>query len=249
VQFSNTKDILKAGRAHLVVITDQVRTGLAGRSRQVMAIAALAGVSTLGLVVANVDNGATPSLTAVAGTASSEQRDNAADRADRASRTEATASAKATPSKVAEAAPAPAQTTKAAAPAPAWALPMPGAEVTSCFGPRWGTQHAGIDFAQPAGTPIDAVGAGTVIAAGWLYTGYGISVVVDHGDGYQTHYAHMSETKVSEGQWVKAGDVLGLEGSTGDSTGPHLHFEVHQGMWNQIEPASWLRDRGVNVGC
>jgi murein DD-endopeptidase MepM/ murein hydrolase activator NlpD len=252
VQFSNTKDILKAGRAHLVVITDQVRTGLAGRSRHVMAIAALAGVSALGLVVANVDNGATPSLTAVAGTAApavAEQRDNAAERADRAHRPEATAPAQASPSKVAEAAPAPAKTTKAAAPAPAWSLPMPGAEVTSCYGPRWGTQHAGIDFAKPAGTPIDAVGAGTVVVAGWAYTGYGISVVVDHGNGYLTHYAHMSETKVSEGQKVKAGDVLGLEGSTGDSTGPHLHFEVHEGMWNQIEPASWLRERGVDVGC
>jgi murein DD-endopeptidase MepM/ murein hydrolase activator NlpD len=247
VRFSN-KDVLNTGREHLVALRDQIRTGLAGRSRQVTAIAALAAVSTLGLVIANVDNGSTPSLTAVAST---DQRDNAAARADRATRTEASASpsTKESPSKAAEKSPVAAKTTQAAAPKPAWSLPMPGAEVTSCYGPRWGTMHAGIDFALPAGTPIESVGAGTVAATGWLYTGYGISVVVDHGNGYLTHYAHMSETKVSEGQKVKAGDTLGLEGSTGDSTGPHLHFEVHQGMWNQIEPADWLRDHGVNVGC
>jgi murein DD-endopeptidase MepM/ murein hydrolase activator NlpD len=247
VQFGNTKDILKAGRAQFLTVRDQVRTGLTGRSRQVMAVAALAGVSTLGLVIANADHGSTPALTAVAAS-SDNQRDSAAQRADRANRTEA--SAKPSPTQAAEKTPAPIQQA-APAKAPDWIAPMADAEITSCFGPRWGVQHAGMDFARPAGTPIVSVGAGTVIAAGWIYSGYGISVVVDHGNGYFTHYAHMSETNVSEGQQVKAGDTLGLEGSTGDSTGPHLHFEVHQGaMWNQIEPAGWLRDHGVKLdGC
>jgi murein DD-endopeptidase MepM/ murein hydrolase activator NlpD len=126
---------------------------------------------------------------------------------------------------------------------------MPGAELSSCFGPRWGTEHKGIDFAAPAGTQIHTVGAGTVFAAGWLYTGYGISVVIDHGNGYLSHYAHASKALVSPGQKVKAGQAIALEGSTGDSTGPHLHFEIHRGMWNQVEPAKWLRDKGVKIGC
>lgn len=133
--------------------------------------------------------------------------------------------------------------------APSWVAPMAGARVTSCFGQRWGVLHAGIDFAMPNGTPIKAVGAGTVVSAGWAYTGYGISVVVDHHNGYLTHYAHMSQDKVSVGQNVAAGQILGLEGSTGDSTGPHLHFEVHQGMWNQINPTGWLAARGIKVNC
>jgi murein DD-endopeptidase MepM/ murein hydrolase activator NlpD len=133
--------------------------------------------------------------------------------------------------------------------APSWVVPMAGATVTSCFGQRWGVLHAGIDFAMPSGTPIKAVGAGTVVSAGWAYSGYGISVVVDHHNGYLTHYAHMSQDKVAVGQNVVAGQILGLEGSTGDSTGPHLHFEVHQGMWNQINPAGWLAQRGIKVSC
>jgi murein DD-endopeptidase MepM/ murein hydrolase activator NlpD len=126
---------------------------------------------------------------------------------------------------------------------------MPGAETTSCWGQRWGVLHAGIDLAQPAGTKIHAAGAGTVVAAGWVYAGYGISVVIDHGNGFLTHYAHQSRTTVQVGERVSAGQVIGYEGSTGDSTGPHLHFEVHKGLWNQIDPAPWMRARGVNLGC
>jgi murein DD-endopeptidase MepM/ murein hydrolase activator NlpD len=127
---------------------------------------------------------------------------------------------------------------------------MPGAEITSCYGMRWGLLHAGIDFALPENTPIHAIGAGTVFAAGWTYAGYGISVVIDHGNGYFTHYAHMNNTAVSVGQTVSPGQVIGYEGSTGDSTGPHLHFEVHEGMWHQIDPAPWLRAHGIAItGC
>jgi murein DD-endopeptidase MepM/ murein hydrolase activator NlpD len=132
--------------------------------------------------------------------------------------------------------------------APKWVHPMPGASTTSCFGWRWGAMHAGVDLAAPHGTPIRAVGAGTVTNAGWVFSGYGISVVIDHGDGYYTHYAHASEAKVSPGDKVKPGQIIALEGSTGDSTGPHLHFEVHKGMWNQVEPTEWLSNRGVHIG-
>jgi murein DD-endopeptidase MepM/ murein hydrolase activator NlpD len=130
-----------------------------------------------------------------------------------------------------------------------WVHPMPGASVTSCYGQRWGTLHAGIDLAMPANTPIRAAAAGTVVEAGWVYSGYGISVVIDHGDGWLTHYAHMNSTAVGVGTKVASGDVIGYEGSTGDSTGPHLHFEVHNGLWNQVDPAPWMRQRGVELGC
>jgi murein DD-endopeptidase MepM/ murein hydrolase activator NlpD len=136
----------------------------------------------------------------------------------------------------------------AAKKAPAWVLPLK-APLTSCFGPRWGSQHQGIDIAGPAGAKIASVGAGTVVGAGWLRSGYGISVLVDHGKGYLSHYAHASKVLVKKGQRVKPGTPLALEGSTGDSTGPHLHFEIHQGPWNQVNPAIWLRARGVKIGC
>jgi murein DD-endopeptidase MepM/ murein hydrolase activator NlpD len=97
--------------------------------------------------------------------------------------------------------------------------------VTSEFGPRWGEFHPGIDIAAPDRTPIRASKAGVVIFAGW-YGGYGNLVVVSHGGGLSTAYAHQSSIAVSQGQNVSQGQVLGYEGSTGYSTGPHLHFEV-----------------------
>ncbi|MEU7619210.1 M23 family metallopeptidase [Micromonospora rifamycinica] len=142
--------------------------------------------------------------------------------------------------------------TKAATPKPkpSWVIPMAGAAITSCYGQRGGALHAGIDFALPAGTPIHAAAAGTVVKAGDVGDGYGISVFLDHGNGYLTHYAHQSSLEVAVGDRVGVGQVIGHEGSTGDSTGPHLHFEVHQGqMWNQIDPAPFLRARGIDVAC
>ena len=87
-----------------------------------------------------------------------------------------------------------------------------------------------------------------MISAGWVYSGYGISVVIDHGNGFLSHYAHASQTRVAVGQRVAPGQSIAV-GVTGDSTGPHLHFEIHQGLWHQIDPAPWLRARGVTVGC
>ena len=97
--------------------------------------------------------------------------------------------------------------------------------VVSGFGMRWGRMHEGIDIAAALGTPIHAAASGTVIHAGWL-GGYGNLVVVDHGDGLATAYAHASAILVAVGQQVSQGDTLSLVGSTGNSTGPHLHFEV-----------------------
>ena len=86
--------------------------------------------------------------------------------------------------------------------------------------------HAGMDFTAPIGTNIFATGNGVVVGAGWEQ-GYGNCVQINHGYGYVTLYGHMSAIKVRNGQKVKRGDIIGLIGSTGKSTGPHLHYEVH----------------------
>ncbi|HEY8345825.1 MAG TPA: M23 family metallopeptidase [Symbiobacteriaceae bacterium] len=103
--------------------------------------------------------------------------------------------------------------------------PVTGAVATSEFGPRWGTLHRGIDLAVPAGTPAVAAQSGTVVFAGWDGT-YGYCVVIDHGNGVQTRYAHASALLVTTGDWVEQGTPILEVGSTGYSTGPHLHFEV-----------------------
>jgi murein DD-endopeptidase MepM/ murein hydrolase activator NlpD len=97
--------------------------------------------------------------------------------------------------------------------------------VVSGFGMRWGRMHEGIDIAVGFGTPVHAAASGAVIHAGWL-GGYGNLVVIDHGNGLATAYAHNSSLAVSVGQSVTQGDVISYVGSTGHSTGPHMHFEV-----------------------
>jgi murein DD-endopeptidase MepM/ murein hydrolase activator NlpD len=97
--------------------------------------------------------------------------------------------------------------------------------VTSGFGWRWGRMHEGIDIAVPSGTPVVAAASGNVITAGWL-GGYGNLVVIDHGNGLATAYGHNSSLAVGAGQSVAQGQVIAYSGSTGHSTGPHVHFEV-----------------------
>jgi murein DD-endopeptidase MepM/ murein hydrolase activator NlpD len=131
-----------------------------------------------------------------------------------------------------------------------WTHPNPSAQVTSCFGQRWGRLHSGVDLAAPHGTAIVAAGAGVVVAAG-PEGGYGNAILIDHGDGWLTHYGHLSAIGVEIGRRVTTGDHIGDEGSTGHSTGPHLHFEVHQGHFpNPVEPTAWMRAHGVEIpGC
>jgi murein DD-endopeptidase MepM/ murein hydrolase activator NlpD len=97
--------------------------------------------------------------------------------------------------------------------------------VTSPFGWRWGRMHEGIDIAVPSGTPVHASAAGTVIYASWM-SGYGNFVIVDHGGGIATAYGHNTSIAVAVGQHVDQGSVIAYSGSTGNSTGPHVHFEV-----------------------
>ncbi len=98
--------------------------------------------------------------------------------------------------------------------------------VTSEYGPRWGGFHPGIDIAPPAGTPIRAAKAGKVIYAGFNDGGYGNFVIIDHGGGIATAYAHMASIATSQGASIGQGQTVGTVGSTGYSTGPHLHFEL-----------------------
>ncbi|MDQ3940763.1 MAG: peptidoglycan DD-metalloendopeptidase family protein, partial [Actinomycetota bacterium] len=102
--------------------------------------------------------------------------------------------------------------------------PLAGS-ITSYYGPRWGRMHTGIDIDGSSGQPIVASKAGRVIVASY-YGGYGNAVVVDHGGGVSTLYAHMSRFGVSNGQEISQGQVVGYVGCTGSCTGDHLHFEV-----------------------
>ncbi len=88
--------------------------------------------------------------------------------------------------------------------------------------------HAGVDFTAPPGTPIYATGNGVVVRAERNNYGYGRMIVIDHGYGYQTLYAHMSEFNVRRGQKVQRGEIIGKVGNTGTSTAPHLHYEIHR---------------------
>ena len=103
--------------------------------------------------------------------------------------------------------------------------PVTGATITSRFGQRSSGNHTGLDMAIATGTPVYAAAAGTVTFAGYKGS-YGYLVIIDHGNGYQTYYAHCSKLYVSAGQTVAQGQNISAVGSTGNSTGPHLHFEV-----------------------
>jgi peptidoglycan hydrolase-like protein with peptidoglycan-binding domain len=105
--------------------------------------------------------------------------------------------------------------------------PVPG-EITDGFGWVGGRRHTGIDFPERMGTPIHAAGVGVVSFAGMNTGGYGNLVVITHRLGFETWYAHMSQVTASVGQAVQGGTTIGYVGSTGFSTGPHLHFEVRQ---------------------
>ena len=108
-----------------------------------------------------------------------------------------------------------------------WPLPYTH-NLTSTFGTRWGRLHGGLDIAAGGvdGQPIIAADSGTVILAGNQGDGYGNYVIIDHGNGYKTLYGHMSSVAAYTGQQVAQGEVIGYVGSTGNSTGPHLHFEI-----------------------
>ncbi|WP_346622765.1 peptidoglycan DD-metalloendopeptidase family protein [Blastococcus montanus] len=121
--------------------------------------------------------------------------------------------------------------------------------VTSCYGARWGTMHLGLDIAAPIGTPVLAPESGVVLQAGPA-SGFGLAVAIQHPDGAITVYGHVNQFFVNPGEVVGAGQQIAEVGNRGQSTGPHLHFEVHRGglYADRSNPVPWLEQRGVSLG-
>ncbi|MGX4738093.1 M23 family metallopeptidase [Kitasatospora griseola] len=159
------------------------------------------------------------------------------------------------PAPAPEPAPAPAPAPEPApAPAPVnpdWSSPAPGAQISNPYhktNPSYAAgYHTGTDFAVSVGTPLMAVGNSTVVSSGWAGA-YGNQVVLKLSDGRYAQYAHLSQLEVKAGQHVNAGDRIGKSGNTGNSTGPHLHFEIRTA--NQyakvIDPIGYLKGHGAN---
>jgi murein DD-endopeptidase MepM/ murein hydrolase activator NlpD len=132
-------------------------------------------------------------------------------------------------------------------------VPVAGASVGTPYrmsGSMWSSgYHTGVDFVVPTGTSLKAVGAGTVVSAGWGGA-YGNQVVIRLADGHYAQYAHLSSLSVSAGQAVTEGQQVGLSGATGNVTGPHLHFEIRTtpDYGSDVDPVAYLRSKGVSVG-
>jgi lysostaphin len=118
---------------------------------------------------------------------------------------------------------------------------------TSGYGPRWGRMHRGIDVANATGTPIYASADGVVVKAGWNKGGYGNLVDIRHADGSMTRYGHNSKILVRVGQEVRQGETIALMGSTGFSTGPHTHFEIHAEGKGAVNPIAFLPPKQSRV--
>jgi len=129
---------------------------------------------------------------------------------------------------------------------PLFVMPAHGI-FTSGFGYRWGVLHGGIDIANSIGTPILAVSDGVVIDAGPA-AGFGMWVKLRHADGTVTVYGHVNTITCSVGQRVMAGDQIATMGNRGNSTGPHLHFEVQLNGTDRVDPVPWLATRGLSPG-
>jgi murein DD-endopeptidase MepM/ murein hydrolase activator NlpD len=136
-----------------------------------------------------------------------------------------------------------------AARAPQFVIPTTNYHLSTCYCMRWGTMHWGIDLAAPLGTPIYAAADGVVLRAGPA-TGFGNAIYIQDADGNVEIYGHMRYYNVKAGDVVSAGDQIAKVGSQGQSTGPHLHFEIHVGGMNgkPTDPSVWLSARGLTVG-
>ncbi|MCF3136046.1 M23 family metallopeptidase [Streptomyces olivochromogenes] len=144
----------------------------------------------------------------------------------------------------------------ATAAAPSWVDPVKQYTLSATFnqaGGMWQHKHSGQDFAVPIGTDVVAAHGGTVVKAGPNGAGdgpaYGNAVVIKHGNGTYSQYAHLSRVDVQPGQVVKTGQHIARSGNTGNSTGPHLHFEIRTtpNYGSAIDPVSFLRAKGVTV--
>ncbi|MFD9036447.1 M23 family metallopeptidase [Streptomyces sp. NPDC059567] len=194
---------------------------------------------------ATIATAATGASTAVAA-----QADAQAQAAVKAAVAKQAAAKKAAVAKAVKAAPV------AAKKAPSWVKPVSAYTLTASFnqgGAMWAHKHSGQDFAVPVGTPVKAAGAGTVVKAGPNGGGdgpaYGNAIVVKHANGKYSQYAHLSKINVHIGQKVGAGQKIALSGNTGNSSGPHLHFEIRTtpNYGSALNPAAFLRSMGVSI--
>jgi murein DD-endopeptidase MepM/ murein hydrolase activator NlpD len=139
---------------------------------------------------------------------------------------------------------------------PTWVDPVKHYKLSASFaqnGGMWASKHSGQDFAVPTGTKVFAAHAGTVVKAGGWGAGdgpaYGNAVVIKHGNGTYSQYAHLSKVQVNVGDTVKTGEQIALSGNTGNSSGPHLHFEIRTtaNYGSAIDPAKFLASKGVKL--
>ncbi|MFB9441365.1 M23 family metallopeptidase [Streptomyces showdoensis] len=146
--------------------------------------------------------------------------------------------------------------TVAAKKSAAWVKPVSAYTLSASYnqgGAMWAHKHSGQDFAVPVGTPVKAAAAGTVVKAGPNGGGdgpaYGNAIVVKHANGTYSQYAHLSKIQVNVGQSVAAGQRIALSGNTGNSSGPHLHFEIRTtpNYGSAVNPAAFLRSHGVSI--
>ncbi|MFC9731260.1 M23 family metallopeptidase [Streptomyces roseolus] len=134
--------------------------------------------------------------------------------------------------------------------AASYSMPLSSYTLTSTYmqsGSMWSSgYHTGLDFAAPTGTPLKAVHGGTITSAGWSGS-YGYRIVLELEDGTEVWYCHLSSMTAAAGQTVTTGETIGRVGATGNVTGPHLHMEVHTPDGSGIDPAEWLRSKGLSV--
>jgi len=134
---------------------------------------------------------------------------------------------------------------RALAKAHRWVSPVASYTLTSGFGFRWGKMHPAQDLACPVGSPVHSLSSGTVIFAGWSTEGYGNFVKIRYWDGTVSWMAHNSRLLVAVGDTVTPGQLVAYSGSTGNSTGPHVHLEIHPDDGAAVAPRTWLAKRGV----
>ncbi|MFJ9430600.1 M23 family metallopeptidase [Streptomyces sp. NPDC101490] len=134
--------------------------------------------------------------------------------------------------------------------AASYSLPVSSYTLTATYlqsGSMWSSgQHTGLDFAAPTGTPVKAVHGGTIKSAGWSGS-YGYRIVLELPDGSEVWYCHLSSMTVGAGQSVGTGETIGRVGATGNVTGAHLHMEVHTPGGAGVDPAAWLRSKGLSL--
>ncbi|MFB7657312.1 MULTISPECIES: M23 family metallopeptidase [unclassified Streptomyces] len=169
---------------------------------------------------------------------------------------QAAAQAKAAKAEQASAKKATAKKTATKKKAASWVDPVKKYKLSASFaqnGGMWASKHSGQDFAVPIGTNVVATHGGTVVKAGGNGAGdgpaYGNAIVIKHGNGTYSQYAHLSKVNVKPGQVVKTGQSIAKSGNTGNSSGPHLHFEIRTtaNYGSAVDPVSFLRDKGVTV--